>query len=252
MAIETSTAILGAAGLQAGGSLAGGKKGANAARDAANIQAAAAREAIAFQREVYEKNTQNLQPYMDFGKNYLGPLDTQIGKFLAQPDFKWEPTMAQLEQTPGYQFTRDQGLKATQNQLTTTGGGAQRGGTSIANAAQYATNLASTTYNQQFQNQLALWNAQQGQGQARIAAAAMPVTSIGLPAAGALAGVGLQSASQIGNSLSQMGAAQASGVVGAANSQIAGMTGATNAAGSLASNLLMMDLIKGAKLTPAA
>ena len=37
---------------------------------------------------------------------------------------QFQPTMAQLEQTPGYQFSLDQGLKATQNSYAGQGLGA--------------------------------------------------------------------------------------------------------------------------------
>jgi hypothetical protein len=57
-------------------------------------------------------------------------------------------TQAQLEQTPGYQFTRDQGLKMTQSAAAARGLGVS--GASLKGAATYATGLANTTYKDQF------------------------------------------------------------------------------------------------------
>ena len=62
-------------------------------------------------------------------------------------------TQAELEATPGYQFTRNQGLKAVQNSAAARGlgssGMAQRG------AAEYATGLADTTWQNVYAQQAA-------------------------------------------------------------------------------------------------
>lgn len=62
-----------------------------------------------------------------------------------------------LENTPGYKFALDQGLKATQNGFAAQGlassGAAMKGG------AQFAEGLASQTYNQQLQNYLQSFNS---------------------------------------------------------------------------------------------
>ena len=59
---------------------------------------------------------------------------------------------AALEKTPGYQFTRDQGLRAVQNAAAAKGRGVS--GSALAGAADYATGLADTTFNTQFKNML--------------------------------------------------------------------------------------------------
>ena len=57
-------------------------------------------------------------------------------------------TQAQLEQTPGYQFTKQQGLQAVQNSAAARGLGIS--GASMRGAADYATGLANRTYKDQF------------------------------------------------------------------------------------------------------
>ena len=104
-------------------------------------------------------------------------------------------TPAYLEQTPGYQFTLQQGLESTQN------GAAARGlGTSgAANkaAASYATGLANDTYQNQFQDTLA--TAQQQNANA---------STYGTAGTNQLAGAGetLNQAGTFGNLGTQQGA----------------------------------------------
>ena len=68
----------------------------------------------------------------------------------AAGQFTFQPTQQQLEQTPGYQFERQEGLDAIQNQNSASGLGAS----SNANldAAKFATGLASANYQQAFNN----------------------------------------------------------------------------------------------------
>lgn len=66
--------------------------------------------------------------------------------------FNFQPTQQQLEQTPGYQFTLQQGLKAVNNSNSAVGWGLS--GAGQKGIAQYATGLADQTYQQQFNNAL--------------------------------------------------------------------------------------------------
>lgn len=63
-----------------------------------------------------------------------------------------------LENTPGYQFTLNQGLKATQNSYAAQGLGSA--GAAIKGSAQFATGLADQTYQQQVGNYLNNYNSQ--------------------------------------------------------------------------------------------
>lgn len=68
----------------------------------------------------------------------------------APGQFSFNPS--DLADTPGYQFALDQGLKATQNGYAAQGLGSS--GAAMKGAANYAEGLASTTYQQQYQNAL--------------------------------------------------------------------------------------------------
>jgi hypothetical protein len=247
------SAILGAAGISAGGSLLGGICGASASEQASSQQVAAEEQALQFQQQVYQANTQNLTPYMQTGTAAL-PLYAQTATNIAtQAPMVWSPTGAQLAETPGYQFTLGQALGVTKNALSaigtgaagTTGPGPQSVGpmtTADYATLNTATGLASQTYNQQYQN----WLAQQGltlqQQQQQLSASGAPVQT-GLQAAGALAGVGVQSANQIGTTYSNIGSTQAAGTVGTANALTSGLTGATSAASSGLTSSALLPLL---------
>ena len=66
-----------------------------------------------------------------------------------------------LESTPGYEFTRNQGLQGVQNSAAATGRGVS--GNALAGAANYATGLADSTFNQQLQNAMSSQNLAFGQ-----------------------------------------------------------------------------------------
>jgi spore germination protein YaaH len=66
---------------------------------------------------------------------------------------KFDPTLASLEETPGYKFALDQGLKATNNSLVSKG--LANSGAALKGAASYAEGLAGQTFQQAFQNNMA-------------------------------------------------------------------------------------------------
>lgn len=66
------------------------------------------------------------------------------------------PTAAQAEATPGYQFQLQQGLQGVQQQLGATGGGASGG--ELKALTQYGQGVASTYYQNAFNNALSAYN----------------------------------------------------------------------------------------------
>jgi hypothetical protein len=116
--------------------------------------------------------------------------------------------MSDLENTPGYQFTLGQGEKATTNANSAMG--LANSGVEGKGLANYAEGLASTTFQQQFQNYL-----QQNQQKYNML---MGPTQLGAGAAGSLLGGGINVGGQIGSNLVGQGNAQAAGVLGAAGS----------------------------------
>jgi hypothetical protein len=135
---------------------------------------------------------------------------------------------ATLEQTPGYKFNLAQGLKATQNSVGARGLGIS--GASEKGAASYATGLASSTYQQQFQNALA---NKQMTYQSLFGPA-----SLGESAAAGVGSLASGAGSGIATNLTNIGTAQAGADLGAANA----VTGAANSAGS---NALIYAMLQG-------
>jgi len=233
-------AMVGAGVLGAGASVYGSSLQSSAIKSAADQQAAAARTAQENQMAMFGQVQQNLAPYMTAGTGALSQLQNLTGTgqggnpLTAALTSKFEPTMAQLEQTPGYQFTRDQGLKSTQNSYAAQGLGAS--GAALKGAANYAEGLASTTYQQQFQNNLTQ-NAQ-------IANILQNQVNVGANAAAGVSNAGVTSTTSANQALMSGAAAGAAGTVGAANAAASGLTGATNALGGAATNYAMINMMK--------
>ena|SRR5215831_18124395 len=270
--IGAGTATLLGAGITAGGSAAGGKKGAQGATQAAGIQAAAAMAALQQQQQVRQQNVDILSPFVQYGREGIPALVSAVDQYTSQPidttlptfdeKFTFQPTMAQLEQTPGYQFQRQQALYAAAGPLAAAGRGS--GWAPIGTAENVASGLAASNWQNVF-------NAEQGAYQTReqaflantqnlLAGRTMDLqqrqqilselaarVGTGLQAGGALAGANLTSAQQAGNYITGAGAAQASGVVGATNALTGGLTGATSAIGgglnSYANQLLLSQAL---------
>jgi hypothetical protein len=113
-----------------------------------------------------------------------------------------------LEKTPGYQFNLTQGLKSTQNSAAARGLGSS--GAELKGAASYATGLADSTYQNQFNNA----NTNQTNAYNRL----MGLATLGEGAAAQTGAYATQTGQSIGNNTIQGGNAQAAGLTGAANS----------------------------------
>lgn len=83
------------------GSIVGGAMGSSASSSAAKAQQRAAEEANALQRELYEKNTANFQPYLDAGNTGLQALLYRLGLGGGVPNL----TEAQIRQQLLPQYT---------------------------------------------------------------------------------------------------------------------------------------------------
>jgi len=249
-----SLAILGSAGIQGATSLAGGKKGASAATNAAQLQFQAAQQALQQQRDIAQTIQGYVQPFINYGTNALGSLSAAIPSLTAPidtslPSFTFQPTMADLAQTPGYQFTLQQAELAGQNALTSTGLG--RSMSAVDTAAQIAGGVAANTWPQVFNAQLSGFQTNTNnllagrtmdlQQRQQIANILGGQAGIGLQGVGVGTGAAVPLAGQMASSITGAGAAQASGVVGAANALTAGLSGVGSAASSIPQSLILAN-----------
>lgn len=188
-----TAAAIGVTGLAgAAANFFGGQQQASAATNAANLQ-----------QQQYQQTRQDLLPYNQAGQTAVNQLTAQLPSLTA-PITMDEAT---LRNTPGYQFNLDQGLKSVQNGAAARGLGSS--GAALKGAATYATGLADSTYQNQFNN--ANTNKQNAYN------FLTGTSTIGANAAAQSGQIGQAGAATAGNSLTSAGTAQAAGLTGAAN-----------------------------------
>lgn len=196
-----------AAGISAAGSLASAGIGYFGAQSAADKQSEAAANSLAFQKQVYAQNQQNLTPWINTGSKAAYSLADLYG---LGPNGSQGVNDAfdAFTKLPAYQFPLQQGMLALTRNLNAQG--KNMSGAQAREAQQFGQGLASqylmSNYVQPLQS----------------------MSGLGANAASSLAGANNTSAGQIGNSYGNIGAAQASGIVGGTNALTSGLQGGAN------------------------
>lgn len=134
-----AAAVLGAGALGAGATIFGASK-------AADAQVSAADKAAAIQQQQYSTTRSDLAPYRDAGSNATD----QLNKRLTELTTPIAMDQATLEKTPGYQFNLTQGMRGVTNSAAARG--LATSGAALKGAATFATGLADSTYQNQFNN----------------------------------------------------------------------------------------------------
>ncbi len=187
-----------------GASLLGANMAANSAKDAAAIQAQSGQAAIDEARRQFDIGQTNQKPWMTGGKEALG----------AQLDLMGLPggttgsstnALAELQKTPGYQFTVDQGNQAINRSAAAKG--MLNSGNVLADLTKYGQDMGSTQYG----NRLNQLGSLSGTGQA---------------AASGMANQGANYANQYGNNITGIGNANAAGTIASGNAWQNGILGA--------------------------
>jgi hypothetical protein len=205
--------------------------GAVASNSAASKQADAANKAADQSSEAAAQMRSDLAPYTAVGTQAINPLWSAMGynvdaggnvtqnpNATLQQQFSFDGS--DLANTPGYQFTLNQGLKSTNNSLAAQGlglSGAQAKGLST-----YATGLADQTYNQQYNNALSTYNTNY-QVAANNVSNLQNLVNTGQNSAAQTGQAGLAAANTAGNYLTQAANATASGITGASNAVTSGV-----------------------------
>jgi len=196
-----------------GATLASGYMGAQAAKDAANTQSAGARDAMRMQREMFDIQNAQQEPYRESGYTALKDIAANKDYF----NKKYGPEDFVLD--PSYQFRLGQGNLATQN-LANVSGGAISGNTLKA-MMDYNSGLASTEYgaaNTRFQNERSgIYD--------RLAS---------------IAGIGQTAQNQTSRLAENVAGNIGQATIGSANAQAAGQVGAANAYGGALENAANM------------
>ena len=214
---------------------------AGGAQNAALWQALAAGQAQNNYAQYFGQAKEALNPYVQAGQKSMDTLQSYLTGNNAKTAgiggggdtlmSTFQPTMAQLESTPGYQWAKNQALGAMTNSQAAKGLGTS--GNLVQGIGSTATGLASQTFNDQLKNYM----AQNLQAYNML----MGPTQIGATAAGNLGNAAIQTGQLTGNAMLGAGTAMAQGTMGAANAQAQG----TNALyGGIASG------IQGASAAP--
>jgi hypothetical protein len=250
MSVATSTAIAIAAGVGAAGSIGGSLIGGSAAKSAAQTQATAAQTAAAEQAREFNVTQANEAPWLQAGQTSLSSLMSGLqpgGQFSTPYSGTFSaPTEEQAQQTPGYQFSLDQGDLGIER-ASAASGGAFTGGEAKSLDA-FNTGLADQTYQQTFNNALTGFQTQfntYNTNQANLYNRLASTSGLGQTTATQLGQLGQQAATTEGNDLTSGAAATAGGIVGSANAYTAGLQGLSNNASGY---LTLSSLLNGGGL----
>lgn len=223
-----------------GGAVVGGI----ASNMASGKQADAAGKAADQSAEAAAQMREDLSPYNNLGKQAMNPLWAAMGyqadangnmsvnpNSALQTQFAFDPK--NLDQTPGYQFALQQGLKGTNNSLAAQGLGLS--GAQAKGLSQYATGLADQTYGEQYNRALSTYNTNY-QVAANNVNNLQNLVNTGQNSAAQTGQAGIASANNAGNYLTQGGNAAASGIMGVGN-----------AVGQGANNYMLYNALYGNK-----
>ena len=179
-----------------GASVIGGFAQASAAKKAAAAQERSADKQIALNKETYADQTQRFAPFLGAGTNALKGYQFEMGLGAAPDGYRG------FQETPGYQFQRQQGIGAIDASAAARGN--LLSGSTLKGLTEFGQGLASQEYGN-YLNRLA------------------GLASSGQNAAGMQAAAGNTYAQNTGNALASIGNAQAAGAIGTGNA-ISGIT----------------------------
>lgn len=223
-----------------GGNIIGGLMGASSARKAAKAQTQASREAMQMQERMFNRSMEMQEPFRQAGmagqNEYMrllgiGGDPTSAGYGSLRSGFMPENFMEQMD--PGYNFRLSEGLKALQKSAAARGGFLS--GKTLKDITGYGQEMASQEYQNAFNRY-----------QTARAATLNPYAN--------LAGMGQQTAGQLGTMANQYGANQADLLTGIGNARASGYVGSTNALTNAFSNALntgvQLDYLNALKQAP--
>jgi hypothetical protein len=232
--------IAAAAAIGAGGSSRGGLLGGSSAKKAAKIQAAAAREGIAAQKEMFERQVALQEPFRQAGITSQNQLMTLLGlKGGDEASGEYGSAskafgMDQFNADPGYAFRLSEGMKALERSAAARGG--LLSGQTLKGINRFGQDMGSQEYQNAF-------NRYQVERNARL----NPLQSLmgaGQTATNQLSGA----AGQLGQGLAQgygnMGQAQASGYVGMGQAAMGATQGISNAVQGYYNNQFMNNMMQ--------
>ena len=229
------------AGILGGTSLLSGLFGSSAATKASQQQIAAIQQAIEAAKgqtsnansslsDWYNKNIQQLSPYLSLGQTGATQL-ANLSPFAA-------PNMADVANTPEYQFAEQQGTKATQDAMAASGGA--MGGGAAKSLSQFNQGLASQQYQNAYNNALSTYGTNLNKIMGEVVSgqqSASQAASMGAQVGSQTSGNYMNLADLLTSAYTGQGNAKAAGTVGSANAWTGALSGGANTLASLYGNL---------------
>lgn len=211
-----AVAVVGNAVIGAGASI-------YSSNQAASAQKSAANQANQTQQSEFNTVQNQLAPYTSLGNSNVDKLNN-----MTNTGFNFNPDMATLQNTPGYQFNLYQGENAVQNSMAAKG--LANSGNALRGSADYASGLAANTFQQQYGNALSSYQTNLAGLQTNV-------------------NIGENAAAGVGNAALSTGNQISANQVGVGNAQAAAYTQQGNAVSSAAnaySNYAMLQpLLQG-------
>lgn len=233
--IGVGGAILGAGALGGAASLGSAFIGANAADKASGVQANAAANSLALQRDIFNQSQQNYEgakanfdPYLNVGKGATYTLGSMYG-IGSDGSTGGKQDFSQFTNSPDFQFASQQGNLALDR--ANNAKGLNLSGGALKDAMEFNQGLATQQYGNYFNRLMGL--SQIGQN------AASGVGNLTTGQANSAANF----SGQMSNSIQGQGQAIASGIVGQANAYSGGLNGVSNAANGTINNSLLYNAI---------
>lgn len=212
-------AIIGSAVIGGAASLFAGSEQADAARDAAGLQAQATQLSIAEQRRQFDLAREDLAPYRETGTAALAQYGALYGvgrEGMLSPE-EMEAARGRFTETPGYEFRFDEGIRALDRSASARG--ALRGGGYGRELVRYGQGVASGEF-ENYANRLA------------------GIAGMGQGSANASATLGAQTGANIGNTLMAGAQGQGNAIMAAGTARASGYAGLANAGTGAAQNYL--------------
>lgn len=192
----------------------------DSSRSSANTQSDAANHSAELQQQQFQQTRDSLQPFINTGyeaqgslRNLLGlgtPTDTGTYGSLSRP---FDAAAFDQYKDPGYQFQLQQGLQGLQNSQAAQNGALS--GAALKDLIGFNQGMANTAY----QNAYTRFADQRDSTYKRLA----DLLGVGENAAAGVGNMGVQTSSNIGNTLTSGAAARAAGQIGSANAFTGGI-----------------------------
>jgi hypothetical protein len=257
--------LVAAAGISAGGSIISGLLGSNAAENAASEQEKAQQQVFNTTAQAVQGGQANVganvgianqilgnasslySPYVQQGQTATNSIQNLLSGQGSNLNTPFSFTQADLPNSPGYQFTLQQGQQAIQRAAAAQGGLFSSG--TLKSLAGYATGTANQYFNDAYNQALGTYNTNTNTALQKISSL-QNLANLGYSGTSAQAGLagqqatnslqgaefgselGVQGAQAEGGALTAQGNAAAAGTIGSTNALTQGIAGGANAVGS--------------------